>query len=60
MGFFVCGMMVGFVFTHRVIIMNKLKIFVITNIITTGFIFSQDGWEHQWWGTPDFFAVSAS
>jgi|TARA_B110000263_G_scaffold102415_1_gene89668 hypothetical protein len=29
-------------------------------IFITSIIFSQDGWEHQWWGTPDFFDVSAS
>ena len=40
--------------------MYKIKLFVMTKLFMFGIIFSQDGWEHQWWGTPDFWAVSAS
>ena len=40
--------------------MYKVKLFVMTNLFMFGIIFSQDGWEHQWWGTPNFWAVSAS
>ena len=40
--------------------MYKVKLFVMTNLFMFGIIFSYDGWEHQWWGTPNFWAVSAS
>ena len=34
--------------------MYKVKLFVMTNLFMFGIIFSQDGWEHQWWGTKIF------
>ena len=40
--------------------MNLNKLFIITFLSTVCVSFSQDGWEHQWWGTPDFYDVSAS
>ena len=40
--------------------MNLNKLVLITSLSMASISFSQDGWEHQWWGTPDFYDVSAS
>jgi photosystem II stability/assembly factor-like uncharacterized protein len=40
--------------------MNLNKLVLITFLSIVCVSFSQDGWEHQWWGTPDFLDVSAS
>ena len=40
--------------------MNLNKLVLITFLSMVCVSFSQDGWEHQWWGTPDFLDVSAS
>ena len=40
--------------------MNLNKLVLITFLSMVSVSFSQDGWEHQWWGTPDFYDVSAS
>jgi len=40
--------------------MNLNKLVLITSLSMVSISFSQDGWEHQWWGTPDFYDVSAS
>ena len=40
--------------------MNLNKLVLITSLSMVSVSFSQDGWEHQWWGTPDFYDVSAS
>ena len=40
--------------------MRVIKLIIAIHLSIFSFTYSQDGWEHQWWGTPDFYDVSAS
>jgi photosystem II stability/assembly factor-like uncharacterized protein len=40
--------------------MRVIKLIIAIHLSIFSFTYSQDGWQHQWGGTPDFNAVSAS